>query len=80
MQRKKKPLQKSSANINKKALPFPAGTVSKKPSADTRYLTRYAQMLFCRVSYLHSSAFLTYFFYITIIGKYTWFLQPLEKI
>ena len=60
-------MQKS--NANKKALPFPAENASKKPSADIRYLTpfgRSAQMLFCHVFCLHSSAFLI-FFCITII-------------
>jgi len=32
-------MYKANANVNTKALPFSAGTASKKPSADTRYLT-----------------------------------------
>ena len=32
-------LQMVNVTVNKKALPFPAETASKKPSADIRYLT-----------------------------------------
>ena len=51
-------------NPTAEALPFPAENASKKPSVDTRYQTRCArtaQMLFCHLFSLHSSASAHYF-------------------